>query len=613
MKIGGMEIHLRYMLRHLADSKRYENIILAEISCGLITITDTENHTSYTLIGFENFTEHLRNLRAEVLFFNDGHWLEYFYELRKIFPRSVFIMRSGGNEFMKAPYHDMTLPLSERQNLWSRAINHNIDFIIANSVYTWQRMIRIGISSAKIFIVRGGVDLSSVAINTSDKNLRGEFDKKFGTSGKYIFCIAARHVKFKGIMEILYIFSGFESSGKWFLLIAGDGKESQSLREYCAEHLPHGSFVFLGAVEHEELMKYISLSDCLISSSRDTFLPSGNDFYLHTETMGRTIIEAACHHVPVIATNAGAVHEWFDEIDGLGVFLPNDSRGQKEIIRRAFEDKLTFSADKDLSVYSWHNIVDVFYSELFRKKRRFVHTVLCTDLDDTIIFPFMNFEENSALLGKIISLASDKCEIVLNSAGDFHDITSRYPVIADNLSRLIIISNAGGVIINHGQRDILWQEYYHMQNGISSQEIAQAEEKISKAGLVLVRKKIICKLYVNFKVKGTEDQIRRAVSQLNSAVKNPSRLAVSNLGNIKLISRIINKGSALAYLKNAELLCERTIGAGNGVLDELFFTYCDKIFIMNSSKQIPDTISIKNFREAENFIDRLCGEILQET
>ena len=67
MKIGGMEIHLRYMLRHLADSKRYENIILAEISCGLITITDTENHTSYTLIGFENFTEHLRNLRAEVL------------------------------------------------------------------------------------------------------------------------------------------------------------------------------------------------------------------------------------------------------------------------------------------------------------------------------------------------------------------------------------------------------------------------------------------------------------------------------------------------------------------------------------------------------------------
>ncbi len=606
-----MEIHLRYMLKHLADSKHYENIILAEISGGLITISDTENHGSYSFTGFESFAVHLKNLRAEALFFNDGHWLEYFYSLREILPHSVFVMRSGGNEFMKAPYHDMTLPLNERRIFWSRAINHNIDFIIANSVYTWQRMIRIGISSAKIFIVRGGVDLSSAAMNMSDKNLRVDFDKKFGTSGKYIFCIVARHVRFKGIMEILQIFSELESPQKWFLLIAGDGKESQALRKYCAENLPQESFTFLGAVKHEEVMKYISLSDCLISSSADTIFPSGNDFYLHTETMGRTIIEAVCHHVPVIATNAGAVHEWFDEIDGLGVLLPDDSQGRKDIIRRAFEDRLTCSADKDLFVYSWHNIVDTFYSELFRKKRRFINTVLCVDLDDTIVFPFLSSEENSLLLRKIISLASSKCEIIINSAGDFYDITSRYPVIADNLSRLIIISNAGRVIINHGQRDILWEEYYRMQNGISSQEIAQAEEKINMAGLVIIRRKIIDKLYVNFKVNGTEAKIRQAVSLINNGIKNPSRLAVSNSGNIKLISRIISKGSALAYLKNAELSCGRIIGAGNGVLDELFFTHCDKIFAVNSGKKIPEAISIKNLHEAENFVDRLCNEILQ--
>ena len=604
-----MEIHLRYMLKHLADSKRYENIILAEIFGKLITITDTENHSSYTFTSFEIFAEHLRFLRAEVLFFNDGHCLEYLYALRKIFPHSVFIMRSGGNEFMKAPCHDMNLPLNQRQNLWSRAINCNIDFVIANSIYTWQRMISIGINSAKIFIVRGGVDLSSAARNMSDENLRAEFDKKFGTSGKYIFCIAARHVRFKGIMNILHIFSGLESPDKWFLLIAGDGTESQALHKYCDENLPHESFTFLGAVEHEDVMKYISLSDCLISSSRDTLLSSGNDFYLHTETMVRTIIEAVSHHVPVIATNAGAVHEWFDEIPGIGVLLPEDSCGQKEIIRRAFEGRLSCSSGKDLSVYSWKYIFDTLYSEMFRKNRRVVQTFLCVDLDDTITFPFLSHEENSELLEKIISLASGKCEVIINSAGDFHEILGRYPIIAENLGKITIISNAS--ITSHSRRDTLWQEYGRIQNGISSQEITQAEEIIHTAGLSVVSRKIISKLYVNFKVNGTESQIMQAESEINSSMKNPSRLAVSNPRNIKLISRIINKGSALAYLKNSELSCGRVIGAGNGVLDELFFTYCDKIFAINPSKQIPEAISVKNFREAEIFIDRLRDEILQ--
>ena len=233
-----MEIHLRCMLKLLTDSKRYENIILAEISGRLFSITDTENHSSHTFTSFDGFTEHLINLRAEVLFFNDGHWIEYFYALRKILPGSIFIMRSGGNEFIKASYHDMTLPLNERQLLWSRAINHNIDFIIANSIYTWHRMIKIGISSAKIFIVRGGVDLIAAAENVADKDrLRREFDEVFGTSGRYIFCIAARHVKFKGIADVLKIFNALKRSRKWFLLIAGEGNESAALWRYCAENL----------------------------------------------------------------------------------------------------------------------------------------------------------------------------------------------------------------------------------------------------------------------------------------------------------------------------------------------------------------------------------------
>lgn len=604
-----MEVHLAYMLKNLAVSSPDKKIFFITKS-NRITLRELKNPRVCFFADFLTLAKQLRNIQADVLFFNDGHWLEYFYALRKIFSNAVFMMRSGGNEFVKAPWHDMNLPWSARQNLWSKSINDNIDFVIANSAYTWQRMTQVGIERAKIFIVRGGIDLTAATKNISDKkSLRQEFDKIFGTSKRFIFCIVARHVKFKGIAELLNIFNKFKRSRKWFLLIAGEGTESAALWQYCNENFSEDSFAFVGAVEHEKIMKYIALSDCLLSGSVDTLLPTGNEMYLHTETMGRSIIEAVCQKVPVVATAAGGVHEWFDEIPDIGILLPDNTTQRTAIIRKVFEDGLTCSTTKPLDIYDWRYIINFFYTELFKQQRRFCRSALCFDLEGSVVYNFLSPKENVALLEKIFSLASADREIIINSAGDFYEIIKRYPIIAENLARLTVIANGGEFIMNHGRQDVLWLKYHNMQPAISFEEMTTVEHEIKRAGLSLIRKKIVDKLYVNFKVKGDSEKITQTALSLNGLLKNPTRQVVNNSGNIKLISQIINKGSALAYLRNFQLKCKRMVGVGNDVLDELFLAHCDKTFVVNSFAPTPNAVIVKNFQDAQNFIARLQAEV----
>ena len=148
-----------------------------------------------------------------------------------------------------------------------------------------------------------------------------------------------------------------------------------------------------------------------------------------------------------------------------------------------------------------------------------------------------------------------------------------------------------------------------MQSAISNQEIELVIKEIQLTDLVLIRSRIVNKLYVNFKVIGTSDKIHQVVQRLNKCFAHTTRIVVANAGNIKLISRIINKGSALAYLKNFQLRSRRTIGIGNDVLDEIFFEHCDKVFVINSTKPCGESVKIESFSDVKFFLRRLYREV----
>ena len=612
-KIGGMEIHLHYLLANIVDSPTYEKVFFIIKSATQIIVREEKSCRVFFFADFEQFVEYLKKFSVYMIFFNDGHWIEYFGELRKNFQQAIFVVRSGGNEFVKATWRDMSLSLKERQFLWSKAINTNIDYIIANSTYTWQRMIQIGIAPEKMLIVRGGVDLVVAERNIANKKfLRSRFDERYDTLRKFVFCIAARHVKFKGIANVLKIFNGLKSN-KWFLLILGIGEESASLCQYCLENFSEDNFAFVGEVSHEEALEYISLADYFISSSVDTLRLSGKEEYFHTETMGRSIIEAVSQKVPVIAFEAGGVGEWFEDIPGIGVLLSQNSNEQENIFQCALDKKFNSSVTKDLAAYGWDYIVNFFYAELFKQRREFFKTALCFDLEGSVVHDFLTYEQNVAVLEEIFSWRSEDCALIINSAGDIWEILERYPIIAKYLDHITIIANGGEVIVKYGRRDILWQEYHHMQPAISEQEIESVTQEIFRAGLTLIRNRIVNELYVNFKVDGNADKIHQVVRRLNNSLSNATRQVIANAGNIKLISRIINKGSALAYLKNFQLKSQRMIGIGNDVLDELFLEHCDKAFVVNQIKPAFNSVKIESLGDLKYFLRRLRTKVFTST
>ena len=169
--IGGMEVHGEHFKNYF---KRSARLIIVLKSGRLFKILD--GNESQCFQTEKDFEDGLKLYSPHVVFFNDCHFVEKLPKLRQIFSNSLLIMRSGGNEFMKAPCHDMSASLIERQHLWSKILNENLNLIIANSTYTWHRMLAIGINPARILIVRGGVDLKSCRENIARRKwLRREF------------------------------------------------------------------------------------------------------------------------------------------------------------------------------------------------------------------------------------------------------------------------------------------------------------------------------------------------------------------------------------------------------------------------------------------------------
>ena len=190
----------------------------------------------------------------------------------------------------------------------------------------------------------------------------------------------------------------------------GTGEESAALCRYCLENFSEDNFAFVGEVPHEEALKYIALADCFINSSVDTLRLSGKEEYLHTETMGRSIIEAVSQKVPVIAFEAGGVGEWFEDIPGIGVLLSQNSNEQENIFQCALDKKVGSSVTKNLIAYGWDYIVNFFYAELFKQQRRkFFKTALCFDLEGSVVHNFLTYEQNVDMLEKIFSWISEDC------------------------------------------------------------------------------------------------------------------------------------------------------------------------------------------------------------
>jgi len=146
-----------------------------------------------------------------------------------------------------------------------------------------------------IEVIPNGVDVAKFSAAVSEKKLlalKNKFGKKIGDV--FLFT-ASRLVLSRGVEDIILALPLLPASVK--LLIAGDGEDRRALERISEETGVKDRVVFAGHVEHDEIPKYLKISDIFVRPSI-------------IEGMGSAFIEAFAAGIPVIATPVGGITDF---------------------------------------------------------------------------------------------------------------------------------------------------------------------------------------------------------------------------------------------------------------------------------------------------------------
>lgn len=345
--IGGMEIHAKYFIKYFRDHPNFTFL-------GIVT---KNQDTSDSLISNDksikiNIDELGKDTNPDIIFFNSGRWIEQFRKIRNIFPNTKFFYRTGGNEILKAPLlENNCLSHKARQLYWVRIINDCINILITNSLYTEKRLKCMGITIPfKRFV--GGVDVSGF------KNIQPKKNDLV-----CIFC-AARFVPYKNHSLMLSVINELVLCGlKFKVKLAGDGPLLSKIKKQVQEYNLNSVVEFLGVLDNAEVFQEIFNADIYMQLSKDEITKVASGSYIHSEGMGRSILEALSAGTFVIAGKSGALPEIVYPPHGLLINL-NDKA--EEIAKHIVSIVKKPAAKMKIQTnFDWNNIF-AGYEKLFR-------------------------------------------------------------------------------------------------------------------------------------------------------------------------------------------------------------------------------------------------------
>ena len=358
-EIGGMEIHAKYFIQYFAP--RHDLIIITKQN-GYDCFVNIELN-SFEKIDLWHVLYTLRDERC-IVFYNSGRWIECFERIRAILPKALIFYRTGGNEIIKAP---LSLPIREhakRQEYWVKTLNRNIDTLIANSKFTQHRLLEVGLNKQLITIISGGIDANNVE---SAVGLRSGTRHALNCSptDKLIVC-CCRFVEYKRPFYLIKSFAELKTPCK--IVLVGDGPLLEESKVLAAK-LKLKNVLFVGRVSNEKSLNIIAAADIYCQASTDLTVEVEGGYYVHTEGMGRSLIEAICCGTRVVATDCGALQEFVTSENGTLVKVNGDDKELSMVIEAA----LSFPAiDESTRIgfvkeFDFTNIFDT-YSILWEKK-----------------------------------------------------------------------------------------------------------------------------------------------------------------------------------------------------------------------------------------------------
>lgn len=248
-------------------------------------------------------------------------WLLSFYHLRQVIKKEKIDIILVGQilplgtvcyiykKVFKIPYgvfvHGMDIKMAQsvtRKRELAKKILNNAEFIIANSEYTKNLLLKQGIKSEKIEVVYPGVELKSespeevLAKNTKIQKMENIFSKS------KIILTLGRLVKRKGqdmvLKSLSYVLEKFPNL---VYIIAGNGPDKSYLKNLIKELSLENNVIIDDNVSEEEKAFYYKKCHIFIMPSREI---KGD-----VEGFGIVYLEAGLYSKPVIAGKSGGAME----------------------------------------------------------------------------------------------------------------------------------------------------------------------------------------------------------------------------------------------------------------------------------------------------------------
>lgn len=290
--IGGMEEHGWAFARWLEKNNIHHHIVrYSQGKTGGIKF-DIEG------FGLMSLDEMATKFPVKVLFHNSGHLINHFSDIKRAFPNSTQVYRTGGNEVCQAHLAGGPSNHNERQKIWVNSINESIDVLVTNSNFTEQRYEKIGVEKELFFRAVGGTNPPVPAKN-----------KKNDNKILKLFC-SARFVAYKNHKTLIKVIHELVQENYGVeLYLAGDGPLREEIQHQVKSLGLNESVIFLGEISPAEVTNLFPKIDLYIQLSIEERREVEGGFYIHTEGMGRSILAAISSGTWVIAGESGAFPE----------------------------------------------------------------------------------------------------------------------------------------------------------------------------------------------------------------------------------------------------------------------------------------------------------------
>ncbi|MBN2725548.1 MAG: glycosyltransferase family 4 protein [Deltaproteobacteria bacterium] len=250
-------------------------------------------------------------------------WIAYPFKPGSQVASNAWLERKLYNFFKKIDKPEMVEVIFREQRLLLTVKSaKSASKILANSEFTRNLLLDVGVPSKNIEVMVGGVDAEYFK-RPAFLNIR-ELRQNLGLpAGRKIITTACRLVDKKGVDFLITSLAATNPQiSNMHLVIVGKGRRLSRLRKLAYSMGVDEYVSFVGSVPYEQMPPYYWASDAFVLAS--TVFRDPVTGLADAETMGRVLLEANAAGTPVVATESGGIPSVISHgVNGL-LFQEND-------------------------------------------------------------------------------------------------------------------------------------------------------------------------------------------------------------------------------------------------------------------------------------------------